>query len=32
VTLETLLDYAVEQGLTDRRLAIEEIFAPGTID
>ncbi len=26
--LETLLDYAFEQGLTDRRLAIEEIFAP----
>jgi len=26
--LETLLDYAVEQGLTDRRLGIEEIFAP----
>ena len=26
--LETLLDYAFEQGLTDRRLEIEEIFAP----
>ena len=26
--LDTLLDYAFEQGLTDRRLAIEEIFAP----
>lgn len=25
--LETLLDYAFEQGLTERRLAIEEIFA-----
>ena len=28
VALETLLDYAVEQGLTERRLAIREIFAP----
>jgi 4,5-dihydroxyphthalate decarboxylase len=28
--LETLLDYAVEQGLTERRLEIEEIFALGT--
>lgn len=27
IVLETLLDYAVEQGLTDRRLDIEEIFA-----
>jgi 4,5-dihydroxyphthalate decarboxylase len=27
--LETLLDYAFEQGLTERRLEIEEIFAPG---
>jgi 4,5-dihydroxyphthalate decarboxylase len=27
-TLETLLDYALEQGLTDRRLKIKEIFAP----
>jgi 4,5-dihydroxyphthalate decarboxylase len=26
--LETLLDYAFEQGLTDRRLNIKEIFAP----
>ena len=25
--LETLLDYAFEQGLTDRRLEINEIFA-----
>jgi 4,5-dihydroxyphthalate decarboxylase len=32
VVLETLLDYAAEQALTDRRLAIEEIFAPGTLD
>jgi 4,5-dihydroxyphthalate decarboxylase len=27
-TLETLLDYAFEQGVTNRRLKIEEIFAP----
>ena len=27
-TLETLLDYAFEQGLTERRLEIEEIFTP----
>ena len=30
IVLETLLDYAVEQGLTDRRLEIKEIFASGT--
>jgi 4,5-dihydroxyphthalate decarboxylase len=30
--LETLLDYAVEQGLTHRRLEIREIFAATTID
>ena len=28
VALETLLDYAFEQGLTDRRLDLPEIFAP----
>ena len=28
VVLETLLDYAFEQALTERRLNIEEIFAP----
>ena len=28
--LETLLDYAFEQRLTERRLEIEEIFTPGT--
>jgi 4,5-dihydroxyphthalate decarboxylase len=28
VVLETLLDYAFEQALTERRLDIEEIFAP----
>ena len=31
VVLDTLLDYAVEQGLTDRRLNIEEIFAPAAL-
>ena len=30
--LETLLDYAFEQGLTDRRLDIKEIFARGAVD
>jgi 4,5-dihydroxyphthalate decarboxylase len=30
IALETILDYAFEQRLTDRRLAIEEIFAPGS--
>ena len=30
VVLETLLDYAFEQRLTERRLDINEIFAPGT--
>jgi 4,5-dihydroxyphthalate decarboxylase len=30
IALQTLLDYAFEQGLTDRRLEIEEIFAPTT--
>jgi 4,5-dihydroxyphthalate decarboxylase len=29
VVLETLLDYAFEQRLTERRLDIKEIFAPG---
>ncbi len=31
VVLETLLDYAYEQGLTERRLDIKEIFAPTTV-
>ena len=31
VALETLLDYAVEQGLTERRLEIGEIFAANTL-
>ena len=30
--LETLLDYAFEQSLTDRRLDIKEIFTPGALD
>ena len=30
VVIETLLDYAFEQRLTERRLDINEIFAPGT--
>lgn len=30
--LEALLDYAVEQGLTERRLDIKEIFAPTTFN
>jgi len=32
VVLDTLLDYAFEQGLTDRRLEIKEIFAASTLD
>jgi 4,5-dihydroxyphthalate decarboxylase len=32
VALETLLDYAVEQGLTDRRLELNELFAPATLE
>lgn len=32
VVLETILDYAYEQGLTELRLNIEEIFALGTRD
>jgi 4,5-dihydroxyphthalate decarboxylase len=31
VTLEAFLDYAFEQGVTSRRLAIEELFAPQTL-
>jgi hypothetical protein len=30
VVIDTLLDYAFEQRLTERRLAINEIFATGT--
>jgi 4,5-dihydroxyphthalate decarboxylase len=32
IALETVLDYAYEQGLTERRLEINEIFAPTTWD
>jgi 4,5-dihydroxyphthalate decarboxylase len=32
VVLDTVLDYAAEQGITPRRFAIEEIFAPTTLD
>jgi 4,5-dihydroxyphthalate decarboxylase len=32
IVLETLLDYAFEQSITDRRLTIEEIFAPNTLE
>ena len=31
VVLETLLDYAYEQGLTERRLSLNEIFEPTTL-
>ncbi len=30
--LDTLLDYAAEQKITDRRLAVDEVVAPGTLD
>ena len=30
LVIETLLDYAVEQRLTERRLKIEEMFAAGS--
>lgn len=30
--LETLLDYSLEQGLSDRRVTLEELFAPETLD
>ena len=32
VALETLLDYAAEQELTERRLDVKEIFVPATLD
>jgi 4,5-dihydroxyphthalate decarboxylase len=31
-TLETLATYSFEQGLTPRQVALEEIFAPSTLD
>ena len=30
--LDTIAQYVHEQGLTDRRVALEEIFAPSTLD
>jgi hypothetical protein len=30
-SLEALLQYAHEHGLTDRRLKVEELFAPSTL-
>ncbi len=30
--IEALSQYAHEQGLVERRLAIEELFAPATLD
>jgi 4,5-dihydroxyphthalate decarboxylase len=30
--LETLADYVHEQGLSARRVSIEEVFAPSTLD
>jgi 4,5-dihydroxyphthalate decarboxylase len=31
-TLETVADYSFEQGLTKRRVSLEEIYAPSTLD
>jgi len=30
--LETAADYSLEQGLTPRRVTLEEIFAPSTME
>ena len=30
--LETITQYSNEQGLTPRKLALEEVFAPSTLD
>jgi 4,5-dihydroxyphthalate decarboxylase len=30
--LETITQYVHEQGLCERRVALEEIFAPNTLD
>ena len=30
--LETIADYVHAQGLTERRVKIDELFAPGTMD
>jgi 4,5-dihydroxyphthalate decarboxylase len=32
ITLETFLDYAFEQGIAHRRFAVEELFAPSTLN
>jgi 4,5-dihydroxyphthalate decarboxylase len=31
-TLDAFLRYHFDQGLADRRLTVEEIFAPGTLE
>jgi hypothetical protein len=31
IALETFLDYAFEQGVSHRRFAVEELFAPSTL-
>lgn len=31
-TVETFLDYAFEQGITNRRFKVEEAFAPTTLE
>jgi len=30
--LETVVDYSFEQGLTPRRMQLDEVFAPSTLD
>ena len=30
--LDAICDYVCEQGLTSRRVALEEVFAPSTLD
>ena len=30
--LEAIADYSYDQGLTPRRVALEEVFAPSTLD
>jgi 4,5-dihydroxyphthalate decarboxylase len=31
-TVETLVDYVYEQGFTNKKLSVEELFAPNTLD
>ena len=31
-TVETLVDYVYEQGFTTKKLSVEELFAPNTLD